>query len=615
MASAPRPPDPAPAGRPRPQSTHFRMGPRRLAAALRRLLSRRTPLGSASSPAPVISPGVGLLPVRPAWAMLARLRWWRQNQPMPLARRLGSSPAPGQLLRGEPDRPPAPGQLLRAGRARGRPLRPPASAGHRPVGRYVSSAAAPPDVVPGLLVARSDLDLPIAPVWRMPAGPAGSGSGVTGPAGTSSASSRSRSDFPAARPVVPVAAAGHRAGSVASIRPVARIGGTALPLASSGHPDVRAGQRAATAPAAAHARPRSLAARPPAGPAVLADRSARDLPVLGSSPAASGAVGDPTLAVRFTVPAQVIRRSGPVLDRMHPSGVRSDATAPAGTPRQRWEAAVAAQPLETPRPLPAPLHALARAITGRQHPPRFTTGPATRRALAAAGALGATTGSVVHLPAVPTSAPTATTVLAHELAHTRNPVRRPRFLLGNALGLADDDERQAVAAGRQMLGQGGPSGAAGPVAAGIVERLPVGGGLAGIQEAAAQAVQAKLAEATPPPATLARLLGALDELPGAAPTTGFDASGDLPGLPTVPAAAGAPGLPALPVGDGYGPAGGSAGVAGIGGAAAPAGGGGPGGSATTGPGVPLDADRVVAMVEERLLREIERRGGRWAGVF
>src|SRR5581483_5335148 len=36
--------------------------------------------------------------------------------------------------------------------------------------------------------------------------------------------------------------------------------------------------------------------------------------------------------------------------------------------------------------------------------PRFTTGPATRHALAAAGALGASTGSVVHLPLAPTTA-------------------------------------------------------------------------------------------------------------------------------------------------------------------------------------------------------------------
>ena len=30
---------------------------------------------------------------------------------------------------------------------------------------------------------------------------------------------------------------------------------------------------------------------------------------------------------------------------------------------------------------------------------------------------------------------------------------------------------------------------------------------------------------------------------------------------------------------------------------------------------PIDPDQVVEIVERRLLREIERRGGRWAGVF
>jgi len=29
----------------------------------------------------------------------------------------------------------------------------------------------------------------------------------------------------------------------------------------------------------------------------------------------------------------------------------------------------------------------------------------------------------------------------------------------------------------------------------------------------------------------------------------------------------------------------------------------------------LDPDKVVEIVEKRLLREIERRGGRWAGMF
>jgi hypothetical protein len=39
------------------------------------------------------------------------------------------------------------------------------------------------------------------------------------------------------------------------------------------------------------------------------------------------------------------------------------------------------------------------------------------------------------------------------------------------------------------------------------------------------------------------------------------------------------------------------------------------GGAAGGAGAGVDPDKIVEMVEQRLLREIERRGGRWAGVF
>src|SRR6185436_18878474 len=147
------------------------------------------------------------------------------------------------------------------------------------------------------------------------------------------------------------------------------------------------------------------------------------------------------------------------------------------TPRERWEAAVAARPLENPRPLPSAFHAMAREITGRAYTPRFTTGPATRQALAAAGALGATTGTVVHLPGAPTTAPSSMQVLTHELTHTRSPVRRPRFFLGGLTAHLDDDERGALAAGRSMLG-GIPTGPT--VGSGLPSGLPVApGGMAG----------------------------------------------------------------------------------------------------------------------------------------
>jgi hypothetical protein len=272
----------------------------------------------------------------------------------------------------------------------------------------------------------------------------------------------------------------------------------------------------------------------------------------------------------------------------------------ASTPRARWEASVAAVPLETPRPLPAAFHTLAHAITGRSHAPRYTTGAATRRALSAAGALGATTGSVIHLSAPPTGGPAVAAVLAHELTHVRSPVRRPRFFLGGAAGLLDDDERGALAAGRSMLTGAAndalgtaASQAAGTVSAGIVDQLPVGTGVGNVGELAARAARAAVIEATAAVPGFAALQSAADAVPGA---LGFP-SAVAPAAASQATAAAEPGAVSLvesPV--------------------APGAGGGPGSAgAATAPAV--DPDRIVEIVEERLLREMERRGGRWAGVF
>jgi hypothetical protein len=258
------------------------------------------------------------------------------------------------------------------------------------------------------------------------------------------------------------------------------------------------------------------------------------------------------------------------------------------TPRERWDAAVAARPLEAPRSLPAAFHAMASALTGRARPPLFTTGPATRSALSAAGALGATTGTVVHLPALPTSGPSVSAVLAHELMHTRSPVRRPRFLLDGASGLLDDDERQALAAGKQAMTTG----------AGIVDSLPVGGGggMGAVSDMATKAARAAVLEATASP------LGGM--LSGASETFS-DAVGSASGAVSgaVSEAAGGAVSAAQDAVGGVANA-----VSGAAPAPAPAAG-------AANKSAPLDPDRVVEIVEQRLLREIERRGGRWAGVF
>jgi hypothetical protein len=329
--------------------------------------------------------------------------------------------------------------------------------------------------------------------------------------------------------------------------------------------------------------------------------------VLGAASLPPGSAPDPTGAVSVSPAAGHHVGPSAVGHHVGPSARPGGASGPnpiRSTPRQRWETAVAARPLETPRPLPAEFHAMATAITGRARPPLFTTGPSTRSALAAAGALGATTGAVVHLPATPTGGPAVSAVLAHELTHTRSPVRRPRFFLGGASGLLDDDERQALAAGQERLGQATSTGA------GIVDSLPVGGGgMGAVSEVATRAARAAVIEASGSP-----MGSAFSGMRGAA----GDAFAGLPGMAgnAMPGLQGAAGQAVGDAAEGAAAAMGDAAngvsnaVGGAAHAAESAMAGAAGGAAK-----PLDPDQVVEIVERRLLREIERRGGRWAGIF
>jgi hypothetical protein len=209
-------------------------------------------------------------------------------------------------------------------------------------------------------------------------------------------------------------------------------------------------------------------------------------------------------------------------------------------------------------------------------------------------------------------------VLAHELTHTKSPVRRPRFLLGGMSGLLDDDERQALAAGRERLsgalGQGtsalsslgqsassAMSQAAG-AGAGIVDSLPVGGGgLGAVSEVATRVARAAVLEASGSPMGNAFSgISGLPDMAGNAVSGLQSAAGDaMSGLrgAATDAVEGA----ASAVSDA---AGGVSNVVG-----------GPASGGAAGAGKPLDPDQVVEIVERRLLREIERRGGRWAGIF
>lgn len=273
------------------------------------------------------------------------------------------------------------------------------------------------------------------------------------------------------------------------------------------------------------------------------------------------------------------------------------------TPRARWASAVAAEPLETPRPLPSRLAPLARTL-GVRGTPRFTSGPRTRRALGAAGALGATTGSVVHLSRLPLGegsdeSDPAAAVLRHELSHAARPVSRPRFLIQGAQG-GDGDERVArraqVSVRHAVVGAQvrGPT-----VSSGVLSALPIAGPGAAPASAALSPVR------TPDLDALARaaLVHHADRSPGAAPsaaaTTGFVVA-------RAPESAAAPGARTADGGGASGASGGVAG-AGTGGAAGPA-------AAVEAPHPP-DMDAIMDAIGDRLLREIERRGGRWSETF
>src|SRR5256714_9146511 len=215
----------------------------------------------------------------------------------------------------------------------------------------------------------------------------------------------------------------------------------------------------------------ALIATPPLA-APLAPTPAGSAPGRASSGGPAPARSAPrSLAPRSLAPRSLAPGSLVTTGRATPPRMRPEPETP--DPETRWRAAVATRPLEAPRPFPTALRPLVSAVTAAQRA-SYTTGPATRHALAAAGAHGATTGSVVHLPAAPGPVPGPLLgVVAHELAHARNPVSRPRFLLEVPDGAADADERTALSVGRRF--QSIATGGGDAIRAGIVDELPVGG--------------------------------------------------------------------------------------------------------------------------------------------
>ncbi|AEV83114.1 Potassium/sodium hyperpolarization-activated cyclic nucleotide-gated channel 2 [Actinoplanes sp. SE50] len=266
---------------------------------------------------------------------------------------------------------------------------------------------------------------------------------------------------------------------------------------------------------------------------------------------------------------------------------------------------------------------LLRVLTGGISA-RYTTGRATRLALRAAGAYGATTRATVHLPDEPARVDPG--LLAHELAHARTPVGRPRFSLRSAHGAADADERAArrdeatmrrIVAGDVPVASL-PVGQAAAVPLGSASARPLGdrhapssgtvatpaaGHLAALSAGSVSALPVGTGAAAMP-ALIEAAVRAAEEAARAVLDTG---TAGTPGLPptwdTGPVLA-----PGRPTGTPAGPADPAAAVV----EAAPV----PGPNPGHEPGArERGVDEIIRAVEERVLDQVERRGGRFSSLF
>lgn len=396
------------------------------------------------------------------------------------------------------------------------------------------------------------------------------------------------------------------------------------------------------------------------GPGTVASRSA-------SQPTAPSALPPPA---RRPHPGGLRRnRHDRPRQRPVPSALATQPAAPGrvSSPQQRWRDSVSLRPLPRAVPLPARFAPLARSITGQSVLPRFTSGAATRAALRTAGARAATTGATVHLPVPPDGSRRTRAVLAHELSHVRDAVSRkrfpgtapripaaaaplrtarpsapaahrralgpePHFLLDRVSGALESGERRARSVGSAVENAtaSGPNVTAEPgVRAGDVAALPVGG-LGAVLARATDAARRAVADvATGQPAR---------------PTRGWDRRNGASGTPQpdVPAAVSTAAVstaalspvalsPADPFASAravFGPGPASEPYAPVGQEAVSSATEAPSRSASTAAfALPIgetadsptgpagQADALLEIVEDRLIAELERRGGRFAGVF
>jgi Domain of unknown function (DUF4157) len=330
-----------------------------------------------------------------------------------------------------------------------------------------------------------------------------------------------------------------------------------------------------------------LTPRPPSNWAAGPRSALLDAVAAASALVTSGLVARRATLARAAspgAPSQPIRVSGAGFPGLRHSDHRKPSD---GGAAAEFAAELARHRAERPRPVPVVYQPLVTAIVG-ERPVQLATGTASRRALARVGKRAATTGDTIHLA---TPRPSAE-VLAHELTHVAHPSPVPRFF--------DDDDRSPEERRAEQV-------------AAIIRRSPI----LPRSTAATDSTLRRTATAATSPGTIsaAELAGRITGGGGAAGATASSGviqrqigshrarlapaqqQSVLP--PLSPPMA----QPAVTINDGN--------DANRGNGANDKQSGRTGGA----PDLSTQFDRILELLEDRILRELERRGGRFRGGF
>src|SRR6266511_1851290 len=381
------------------------------------------------------------------------------------------------------------------------------------------------------------------------------------------------------------------------------VPGDDLPAAGSRRPGAltsgsrgRRTREAVIRPRAPSIRPQPLELAPPSPSHLRAAESGAQ----GSAIARQG----PPIARRSGASRPTGRSApAPVRPGQGPADRGGPAPAPAPAHPAPPRPATSSESVDRPRRLPEWSRPMVRAITGRDDLPDAVTGPGTRRALHALRTPAATIGRTVALAEPPSRSPRSLGILAHELSHVADRPRTPR-LFGESL--LDAGERRARAAGSAVSSLASRS-ASEALGASPVSSLPVGGaaGLAGAAARSLTSAAPRLPEGVPGlPASVGAVSGAARELRGRAEAA-------LPALPSAEEMdrsllAPIAGMAGQAQQVASGAASDATGLAERAGRAA---------RELGGEDPTAYANDLIVALEDRLLAEIERRGGRFAGLF